>query len=71
MAASIEYKLDPSLAEADPELYDLLEHERARQFKGLGAFCPQIHSFPKILDWSLLMHPNRMPDCRERPVNRT
>jgi hypothetical protein len=47
MAASIEYKLDPSLAEADPELYDLLEHERARQFKGLGAFTPQILWFPK------------------------
>jgi hypothetical protein len=35
------YKIDASLREADPEIHDLLEHERARQFRGLGMeiFC--------------------------------
>ena len=31
------FKIDASLREADPEIHDLLEHERARQFRGLGA----------------------------------
>jgi glycine hydroxymethyltransferase len=30
-----EYKSQPDLEQADPEVFDLLEHERARQFKGL------------------------------------
>jgi hypothetical protein len=30
------YKIDPTLAEFDPEMNELLERERTRQFKGLG-----------------------------------
>lgn len=39
-----DFSAQPSLEQADPEIYDLLQHEQTRQFKGLELIASEVRA---------------------------
>jgi len=50
MASVHDFSAQPSLEQADPEIYDLLQHEQSRQFKGLELIASENFTSRAVLE---------------------
>jgi hypothetical protein len=66
-----DFSAQPSLEQADPEIYDLLQHEQTRQFKGLELIASEVraqtHAPPTRIKHGQI-HVNCATDLQQRAI---